>query len=41
MRRCFADLRYQDAVEALRCAHDSLFEAELMTIEATSDFEIL
>ena len=41
MQTCFADLRSQDAVEGLRCAHDALFEAELMTIEATSDFEVL
>ncbi|KAM0800108.1 structural maintenance of chromosomes 5 smc5 [Usnea florida] len=34
-------LDYADAVEAIRAAHNSLHESEIMLIEATSDFEIL
>ncbi|CAF9935176.1 MAG: Structural maintenance of chromosomes protein 5 [Alectoria fallacina] len=34
-------LYYADAVEAIRVAHNSLHEAEIMLIEATSDFETL
>ena len=36
-----AALDYADAVENLRNAHNTLHEAELMLIEATSDLEIL
>ncbi|KAK4695470.1 structural maintenance of chromosomes protein 5, partial [Lecanoromycetidae sp. Uapishka_2] len=34
-------LDYADAVDASRVAHSSLYEAEVMLIEATSDYEIL
>ncbi|MCJ1475472.1 Structural maintenance of chromosomes protein 5 [Lambiella insularis] len=36
-----AALAYANAVEVLRKAHDDSFEAELMLIEATSDYEVL
>ena len=34
-------IAYADAVEALRASHNSLHEAEIMLIEATSDCEVL
>ena len=41
MDRAELALKYADAVEALRKAHEALHEAELMLIEAASDFQTL
>lgn len=41
MDRAELALKYADAVDSLRKAHHALHEAELMLIEATSDFQTL
>ncbi|KAL9099330.1 MAG: hypothetical protein Q9163_005158 [Psora crenata] len=41
MNRALIALKYADAVESLRVAHNSLYEAQIMSIEAASDLSIL
>ncbi|MCJ1284802.1 Structural maintenance of chromosomes protein 5 [Xylographa opegraphella] len=41
LEKAQAALAYASAVETLQKAHDGMYEAELMLIEATSDFEVL